>query len=109
MAETQSQRLERISQHLDEARTSLEQDLAASSDVTLKRIEIDAATVVTLSLVSELLPEPIQKRVTEIISLHEQVWNMDTPAVVGHTPRKPLGERLFHRFAFFSAHAAKQG
>ncbi|GHO84808.1 hypothetical protein [Dictyobacter formicarum] len=109
MAETQSQRVKRISQHLDEARTSLEQDLAASNDVTLKRIEVDAATVVTLSLVSELLPEQIQKQVTEFISLHEQVWNTDAPVVVGHTPRKPLGERLFHRFAFFSAHAAKQG
>lgn len=107
MGETQLQRIERIRQHLDDARASLEQDLAVSNDVTLKRIEVDAATVVTLSLVSELLPEPIQKQVTDLISLHEQVWNMDAPAVVGHTPRKPLGERLFHRFAFFSAHAAK--
>lgn len=101
MAETQSQRIERIRQQLNDTRISLERDLAASSDITLKRIEVDAATCVTLTQVSELLPEPIQKEVTELLSLHEQVWNMDAPAMVGHTPRKPLGERIFHRFAFF--------
>ncbi|GCE06891.1 hypothetical protein [Dictyobacter aurantiacus] len=109
MVETQSQRLERIRRQLDDTRASLERDLAISSDVTLNRIEVDAATVVTLSLVSELLPESVQKQVEEVISLHEQVWNTDAPAVVGQTPRKPLGERIFHRFAFFSAHPARQG
>ncbi|GCE21072.1 hypothetical protein [Dictyobacter kobayashii] len=101
MVETQSQQVGRISQQLDETKAYLEQDLAAATDITLKRIELDAATVVTLTLVSELLPEQIQKQVKELITLHEQVWNMDMPPVAGTTPRKPLGERLFHRFAFF--------
>lgn len=101
MTENKTQQEERIRQQLNDTRLYIEQDIANTDDITLKRIEVDAATVVTLSLVTELLPTSVQQQVKAIIELHEQVWNMDTPAVTGITPRKPLGERLFHRFAFF--------
>ena len=94
MTEPKAQQEERVRQKLNETRLYIEQDITNTEDITLKRIEIDAATVVTLSLVTELLPESVQQQVKAIINLHEQVWNMDTPAVTGITPRKPLGERF---------------
>lgn len=99
--ETPEQQEERIYRYLCEVKSRIEQDLDETTDVVLKRIEVDAATTVTLSLVSELLPEHIQEHVKAIIQLHEQVWNMDTPAPTGATPRKPLGERLTQRFSYY--------
>lgn len=101
MSETQAEREERIHHHLAEAKQRIEQDIAATSDSTLRRIEVDAATVVTLSLVNELLPERIQHQVQEIIDLHETIWNMDTSPTDNTTPRKPLGQRLIRRFTSF--------
>ncbi|GCE24558.1 hypothetical protein KDA_00420 [Dictyobacter alpinus] len=107
MTETQAQQEQRIHQLLNDTRLYIEQDITTTHDINLKRIEIDAATVVTLSIVSEMLPESVQQQVKAIIDLHEQVWNMDIPSTTGMTPRKPLGQRFFHRFAFF--HPAMKG
>ncbi len=101
MSETQAEREERIHQHLAEVKQRIKQDIAATSDSTLRRIEVDAATMVTLSLVNELLPEHIQHQVQEIIDLHETIWNMDTAPTDSTTPRKPLGQSLIQRFAPF--------
>lgn len=79
----------------------IEQDIAATSDHTLQRIEMDAATLVALSLVNELLPEHIQNTVQEIIRLHDTVWELDNPPTSHTTPRKPLGRRLIERISFF--------
>jgi hypothetical protein len=99
MAETQTQRVERILQHLIEVHAHAEHDVTATTDEMLKRIEVDAATIVALSLIAELLPEPIQDQIQCIINLHEKVWNADTPPSPRVTPRKPLGERLIRRLA----------
>ena len=102
MAETQAQQIERILQHLVEVQTRTEQDIATTSDDMLKRIEVDAATIVTLSIVTELLPESIQRQVQYIINLHEKVWNADSPSTASTTPRKPLGQRLIRRLVSFT-------
>ena len=98
MSETQEQREERIYHHLVAAKKRIEQDIAETTDTAMKRIEIDAAMVVTLSLVNELLPENIQKEIQEIMHLHGTVWALDTPPTDNTTPRKPLGQRLIERF-----------
>lgn len=101
MTEPQVQREERVYQQLAEARIRIESDIAYTADPTMKRIEADAAAIVALTIVSELLPAPVREQVQAIICLHEHVWNADEiPASVGITPRKPIGERLLHRFAF---------
>jgi hypothetical protein len=101
LSESQAQQEERVHHHLVEARKRIEQDIAETSDSTLRRIEVDAAAVVTLSLVSELLPQNIRLQVQGIIDLHETIWSLDTPPIDNATPRKPLGQRLIRRFAFF--------
>ena len=98
--ETQAQKEARIYQHLMEAKKRIEQDIAETSDHSLKRIEADAATLVTLTLVNELLPEQIQREVRDIIQLHKNIWHLDTPPRDHTTPRKPLGQRLIERLTF---------
>jgi hypothetical protein len=98
MTETQEQQEERIRRHLIETQARIEQDVQATTDITMKRIEVDAATVVTLSLVAELLPTTLQEHVHSIINLHSEVWNMDTLSLMHSTPRIPLGKRLIQRF-----------
>src|SRR5687768_6372008 len=88
--ESQQQREERVLQRLIQAREHIEQDIRATSDTMLQRIEVDAANVVTLTIITELLPIAIQQEVQAIIALHDSVWNSDTPPP-GITPRKPLG------------------
>ena len=101
MSETQEQREERIYHHLIDAKKRIEQDIAETSDTNMKRIEIDAAMVVTLALVIELLPEHIQNEIQEIIHLHGTVWALDAPPTDSTTPRKPLGKRLIERLNIF--------
>lgn len=101
LSETRAQQEERVYRHLTEAKQRIEQDIAATSEIALKRIEVDAAAVVTLALVSELLPEHIQREVQGIIDLHEDVWSQDTSPYDGTTPRKPLGQRLIEQLTFF--------
>jgi hypothetical protein len=100
MSDARTQREERVCQHLAEARASIEQDILYTTDPTLKRIEADAAAIVTLNIVAELLPVSVQEHVRAIIKLHESTWNNDeVPGEYSATPRKPLGERLFNRIA----------
>lgn len=100
MSDARTQREEHICQHLAEARASIEQDILFTTDPTLKRIEADAAAIVTLHIVAELLPVSIQEHVQAIIKLHESTWNSDeAPGEYSVTPRKPLGERLLTRIA----------
>ena len=101
MPETIEQREERIRRHLVEVRARIEEDLAETEDTCMKRIEADAATVVTLSIIKELLPNQIREHVQAIIDSHEEVWSQDSVVASGMTPRKPLGERLLHRFSAF--------
>ncbi len=98
--ESAEQREERIRRHLIEARARIEEDLAETEDIFMKRIEADAATVVTLSIIKELLPSSVREHVQAIINLHEEVWSSDSAVAPGITPRKPLGERLLQRFSF---------
>ncbi|HCJ33634.1 MAG TPA: hypothetical protein DHV65_04960 [Ktedonobacter sp.] len=65
----------------------------------MKRIEVDAATIAVLAIVSELLPEQIQEQLRTIVTLHEKTWQIDIPAVEGETPRKPLSEELIETIA----------
>jgi hypothetical protein len=110
VSETQAEKEERVYQHVTEAKKRIEQDIAETSEQALKRIEADAATLVTLALVSELLPEHIQSEVQDIITLHENIWNLDTPPHDNTTPRKPLGRRLIERLTFFRhSHTEKFG
>jgi hypothetical protein len=98
--ETPEHKEERIRKRLEVVRDSVEQDIISTADITMKRLEVDAATVVTLSIIVELLPEKLQKHIGEIIRLHEEVWNRDFPPAGGLTPRKPLGRRLLEKFNF---------
>ncbi len=101
MSETAEQKEERIRRHLVEVRARIEADLAGTEDTFMQRIEADAATVVTLSIIKELLPNQVREHVQAIIDLHEEVWSLDSAVAPGITPRKPLGERLLHRFSTF--------
>ncbi len=101
MRESAEQREERIKRHLAEARERIKEDIAGTEDMFMKRIEADAATVVTLSIVKELLPDQVREQVQAIIDLHEEVWNMDSTLTPGITPRKPPGARLFNRISLF--------
>jgi len=105
--ETAEQRQERIKQHLAEARGRIEEDIASTTDIMMKRIEADAAAVVTLSIINELLPEQVREHVQAIIDLHEDVWNTDGPALHGVTPRKPLKERMLNKISIFM-HATEE-
>jgi hypothetical protein len=108
LSETQAQQEERVHHHLVEARKRIEQDIAETPDSMLRRIEVDAAAIVTLALVNELLPQNIQLQVQGIIDLHETIWNLDTLPTDNATPRKPLGQRLIRRFTFFLRSAAER-
>lgn len=101
MSEPAEQRAERITQHLIEARGRIEEDIAGTEDIFMRRIEADVATVVTLSIIKELLPDQVREQVQAIIDLHEEVWNADSAGVPGITPRKPLGSRLLDRISTF--------
>ena len=101
MSETREQREERIGRHLAEARERIEEDIAETEDILMKRIEADAAAVVTLSIIKELLPNQAREHVQAIIDLHEAVWSTDNVVAPGITPRKPLSERLLNRISIF--------
>ncbi len=96
------EREERVRERLAQARVQIEQDIAAATDPTLRRIAADAATIAALSIVKELLSEEIQAQVEAIITLHDRAWQMDTIPEGGTTPRKPLNERLFDKLLFFA-------
>lgn len=101
MFETAEQRQQRVKKHLAEARKRIEEDITSTTDFTMKRIEADAAAVVTLSIIKELLPEQIREHVQAIIDVHEDVWKIDGPVMHGITPRKPLRERLLNKISIF--------
>jgi len=92
--EVNEQKQEDIRKHLDGVIKRMEQVVDSPVEVTMKRIEVDAATIAVLAIVSELLPEQIQEQLRTIITLHEKTWHIDMPAVEGETPRKPLSEEL---------------
>jgi hypothetical protein len=92
--ESEEQKQERICKHLEGVIGRVEQVIDSSTQVTMKRIEVDAATVAVLAVVSELLPEQIQERIRTIVGLHEKTWEIDMPADKGETPRKPLSQEL---------------
>ena len=84
--------------------TKAEADVEATAktgtyDVGRRTIEVDAATIAVLAIVSELLPEQIQEQLRTIVTLHEKTWQIDIPAVEGETPRKPLSEELIETIA----------
>ena len=101
-SESQEQRETHVLQQLAQARAHIIEDIAATPDLSMKRIEAEAAIVVTLSIVNELLPEAVQEQVRAILSLHDQIWQLDTPPPGGTTPRKPLGRGWLGRLPFFS-------
>lgn len=100
ISETPEHKEERIRKHLEAVRDRVEQDVVSTADITMKRLEVDAATVVALSIVAELMSEGLQEQIRELIRLHEEVWNRDLPSTENLTPRKPLGRRLFEKFCF---------
>ncbi|GAC1357528.1 MAG: hypothetical protein NVS2B12_22970 [Ktedonobacteraceae bacterium] len=108
MLESVEQKQERVRRHLVEARARIEADISGTEDAIMQRIEADAATVVTLSIVKELLPEQIRAQVQAIIDIHEAVWTADNPVLPGVTPRKPLGTRLLNRFSTFTRKAEEK-
>ncbi len=89
-----------VLQRLQDVQARIEHDLAATDDPMLKRIEVSAATIVALTLVNELLPEPVQVQVRELLALHTDIWNADAPPLSGQTPRKPIGRRFLDRLHF---------
>lgn len=92
--EIDGQKQEDIRKHLEGVIKRMEQVVDSPVEVTVKRIEVDAATIAVLAIVSELLPEQIQEQLRTIITLHEKTWQIDMPAVEGETLRKPLSEEL---------------
>ncbi|SRR5258708_37829202 len=92
--ESEKQNQERIHKHLQGVIDRMEQVIDSPTEVLMKRIEVDTATIAVLAVVSELLPEPIQEQIRTIIRLHEKTWKIDIPAEEGETPRNPLSEEL---------------
>ena len=92
--ESEKQKQERIHKHLEGVIDRMEQVIDSPTEVLVKRIEVDAAAIAVLAVVSELLPEPVQKQIRTIVGLHEKTWGIDIPAEEGETPRKPLPEEL---------------
>lgn len=97
--EIDEQKQEDIHKHLEGMIHRMEQVIDSPIEVATKRIEVDAATMAALAVVSELLPELIQEQVRIIVTLHEKTWNIDIPAVEGETPRKPLPQELIDTIA----------
>jgi len=97
--EVDEQKQEGIREHLEGVIKRMEQVIDSPVEVAMKRIEVDAATIAVLAVVSELLPEQIQEQVRTIVALHEKTWNIDMPAVEGETPRKPLSQELIETIA----------
>ena len=97
--ETQEQKQDRIHKHLDTMIARMQQVTDAPTDVMLKRIEVDAAAIAALTVISELLPEPLQQQVRTIVALHEETWNINMPVDEGETPRKPLTAELLEQVA----------
>ncbi len=97
--EIAEQKQEDIRKHLVGVIKRMEQVVDSPVEVTVKRIEVDAATIAVLAIVSELLPEQIQEQLRTIITLHEKTWQIDMPAVERETPRKPLSEELIETIA----------
>ncbi len=97
--EIDEQKQEDIRKHLEGIIKRMEQVVDSPVEVTMKRIEVDAATIAVLAIVSELLPEQIQEQLRTIVTLHEKTWQIDIPAVEGETPRKPLSEELIETIA----------
>jgi len=92
--ESEEQKQERIHKHLQGVIGRMEQVIDSPTEVLMKRIEVDAATIAVLAVVSDLLPEPIQEQIRTIIRLHEKTWKIDIPAEEGETPRIPLSEEF---------------
>jgi hypothetical protein len=97
--EIDEQKQEDIHKHLDSVIKRMEQVIDSPVEIAMKRIEVDAATIAVLAIVSELLPEQIQEQLRTIVTLHEKTWQIDIPAVEGETPRKPLSEELIETIA----------
>lgn len=97
--EIDEQKQKDIHKHLEGVINRMEQVIDSPVEVAIKRIEVDAATIAALAVVSELLPELIQEQVRAIVTLHEKTWNIDMPAVEGETPRKPLSQELIDTIA----------
>jgi Asp-tRNA(Asn)/Glu-tRNA(Gln) amidotransferase C subunit len=97
--EIAEQQQEDIRKHLEGVIKRMEQVVDSPVEITMKRIEVDAATIAVLAIVSELLPEQIQEQLRTIVTLHEKTWQIDIPAVEGETPRKPLSEELIETIA----------
>jgi hypothetical protein len=93
---TNEQKQESVYRCLERAVEVIEEDIKATPHVMMKRIEADAAIVVTLNIVSELLPAHVQEQVKKVITLHDEVWKMDTLSPGEGTPRKPLVQGLQH-------------
>jgi hypothetical protein len=97
--EIDEQKQEDIHKHLESVIKRMEQVIDSPVEIAMKHIEVDAATIAVLAIVSELLPEQIQEQLRTIVTLHEKTWQIDIPAVEGETPRKPLSEELIETIA----------
>jgi hypothetical protein len=98
--ESEEQKQERIHKHLEGVIDRMEQVIDSPTEVLMKRIEVDAATIAVLAVVSELLPEPVQEQIRTIVGLHEKTWKIDIPVEEGETPRKPLPEELIDAITY---------
>jgi hypothetical protein len=92
--ESDDQKQEGVRTHLEGVIQRMEQIIDSPLDVALKRIDADAATIAVLAVISELLPEQIQKQIRTIVALHEKTWKIELPAGGGETQQKPLAEEL---------------
>src|SRR5260370_18794369 len=98
--ESEKQKQERIHKHLEGVIDRMEQVIDSPTEVLMKRIEVDAPTIAVLAVVSELLPEPIQKQIRTIAGLHEKTWRIDLPAEEGETPRIPLSKEVIDAITY---------
>jgi hypothetical protein len=92
--ESDEQKQEDVRTHLAGVIQRMEQIIDSPLDVALKRIDVDAATIAVLAVISELLPEQIQKQIRTIVALHEKTWQIELPAGGEETQQKPLSEAL---------------
>jgi hypothetical protein len=97
--EIDEQQQEGVRKHLEGVIKRMEQIIDSPIEIALKRIDVDAATIAALAVISELLPEQIQQQIRTIVALHEKTWKLDLPAVAGETQHKPLSEELMDTVA----------
>src|SRR5258708_13061177 len=98
--ESEKQKQERIHKHLEGVIGRMEQVIDSPTEVLMKRIEVDAAAIAVLAVVSELLPEPVQKQIRTIAGLNAKTCSIDIPPEEWATPRIPLSEDVIDAITY---------